>query len=240
LEDLWAFNEEMVARAIFVSDIPIISAVGHETDVTIADFVADLRAPTPSAAAESASPDYAHWLSRFVQLEQRLQSTLQRKLSQHQQTLDYLNKRLAQQSIEQKLARHHQRVETLEQRLIQVIQNKLHQQRSLLAVKSAQLRQYNPVVAIQNYQQRLSYAHQRLLSANEQQFKQYKQRLAIVSQTLHAVSPLATLNRGYALTIEPESGQIIRSTAQLKVGDVLETRLAQGIFLSEVKTIDQK
>jgi exodeoxyribonuclease VII large subunit len=131
-------------------------------------------------------------------------------------------------------------VETLEQRLIQVIQNKLHQQRSLLAVKSAQLWQHNPVVAIQNYQQRLSYAHQRLLSANEQQFKQSKQRLAIVSQTLHAVSPLATLNRGYALTIEPESGQIIRSTAQLKVGDVLETRLAQGIFLSEVKTIDQK
>jgi exodeoxyribonuclease VII large subunit len=240
LEDLWAFNEEMVARAIFASDIPIISAVGHETDVTIADFVADLRAPTPSAAAESASPDNAHWLSRFVQLEQRLQSVLQRKLSQHQQTLDYLNKRLAQQSIEQKLARNHQRVDALERRLTQAIKSKLHQQHSLLAVKSAQLWQYNPAVAIQNYQQRLSYAHQRLQSANEQQFKQYKQRLAIASQTLHAVSPLATLNRGYALTIEPKSGKIIRSTAQLKAGDVVETRLAQGSFLSEVKTIDQK
>jgi len=240
LEDLWAFNEEIVARAIFASDIPIISAVGHETDVTIADFVADLRVPTPSAAAESVSPDYAHWLSRFVQLEQRLQSVLQRKLSQHQQTLDYLNKRLAQQSIEQKLARNQQRVDALARRLTQALHNKLHQQRSLLAVKSAQLWQYNPAVTIQNYQQRLSYAHQRLLSANEQQFKQYKQRLAIASQTLHAVSPLATLHRGYALTIEPESGQIIRSTAQLKAGDVVETRLAQGCFLSEVKSIDQK
>jgi exodeoxyribonuclease VII large subunit len=239
LEDLWAFNEEMVARAIFVSDIPIISAVGHETDVTIADFVADFRAPTPSAAAESASPDKAYWLSRFVQLGQRLQSVLQRKLSQHQQTLDYLNKRLTQQSIEQKLARNYQRVDALERRLTQVMQNKLHHQRSLLAVKSAQLWQHNPAVAIQNYQQRLSYAHQRLLSASEQQFKQSKQRLVIASQTLHAVSPLATLNRGYALTIEPRSGQIIRSTAQLKVGDVLETRLAQGCFLSDVKIINQ-
>jgi len=240
LEDLWAFNEEMVARAIFASDIPIISAVGHETDVTIADFVADLRAPTPSAAAESASPDYAHWLSRFVQLEQRLQSVLQRKLSQHQQTLDYLNKRLAQQSIEQKLARNQQRVAALARRLTQALHNKLHQQRSLLAVKSAQLWQHNPAVAIQNYQQRLRYAHQRLLSANEQQFKQHKQRLAIASQTLHAVSPLATLHRGYTLTIEPKSGKIIRSTAQLKAGDMLETQLAQGNFLSEVKTINQK
>lgn len=240
LEDLWAFNEEMVARAIFASDIPIIAAVGHETDVTIADFVADLRAPTPSAAAESASPDYAHWLSHFVQLEQRLQSVLQRKLSQHQQTLDYLNKRLAQQSIEQKLARNHQRVEALERRLTQAMQSKLHHQHSLLAVKSAQLWQYNPAVSIQHYQQRLSYTHQRLLSASEQQFKQHKQRLASASQTLHAVSTLATLNRGYALTIAPKSGQIIRSTAQLNVGDVLETRLAQGSFLSEVKTINQK
>jgi exodeoxyribonuclease VII large subunit len=240
LEDLWAFNEEMVARAIFASDIPIIAAVGHETDVTIADFVADLRAPTPSAAAESASPDYAHWLSHFVQLEQRLQSVLQRKLSQHQQTLDYLNKRLAQQSIEQKLARNHQRVDALERRLTQAMQSKLHHQHSLLAVKSAQLWQYNPAVSIQHYQQRLSYTHQRLLSASEQQFKQHKQRLASASQTLHAVSPLATLNRGYALTIAPKSGQIIRSTAQLNVGDVLETRLAQGSFLSEVKTINQK
>lgn len=240
LEDLWAFNEEIVARAIFASDIPIIAAVGHETDVTIADFVADFRAPTPSAAAESASPDYAHWLSRFIQLEQRLQSTLQRKLSQHQQTLDYLNKRLAQQSVEQKLARHHQRMDALERRLTQAMQSKLHHQHSLLAVKSAQLWQYNPAVSIQYYQQRLSYACQRLLSASEQQLKQDKQRLAIASQTLHAVSPLATLNRGYALTIAPKSGQIIRSTAQLKEGDVLETRLAEGGFLSEVKTINQR
>lgn len=240
LEDLWAFNEEIVARAIFASDIPIISAVGHETDVTIADFVADFRAPTPSAAAEYASPDYTHWLSRFVQLEQRLQSALQRKLSQHQQTVDWFSKRIAQQSIEQKLARNKQCLLVLERRLTQVMNTLLQHHKHQLVIKNAQLWQHNPVVSVQTYQHRLIYLHNRLLLATEQQLQHRKQRLAIASQTLHAVSPLATLNRGYTLTIEPNSGQIIRSTAQLKVGDVLETRLAQGRFTSQITTIKQE
>jgi exodeoxyribonuclease VII large subunit len=239
LEDLWAFNEEIVARAIFASDIPIISAVGHETDVTIADFVADFRAPTPSAAAEQASPDVAQWLSRFVQLESRLQQHIQRRLNQYQQSLDWLGKRLEQQSIAQKLARNTQRLNALELRLTQAMHNKLHHQQSHLAVKTAQLWRYNPADTIRNYQQRQVYLTKRLLSAHEQQLKQLKQRLATASQTLHAVSPLATLNRGYALTIEPHTGQIVRTSSQINVGDVLETRLARGSFLSEVKTIKQ-
>ncbi len=238
LEDLWAFNEEIVARAIFASEIPIISAVGHETDVTIADFVADFRAATPSAAAESASPDSAQWLSCFMQVEQRLQSALQRKLSQHQQSVDWLSKRLAQQSIEQKLARNKQQVNALELRLTQAMQRKLHHQQNRLAVKAAELWQHNPAITIHSYQQRQRYLSNRLVLAIDQQLKQLMQRLMASSQTLHAVSPLATLNRGYALTIEPCSGQIIRSTAQLKVGDVLETRLAQGSFISEVQYIN--
>jgi exodeoxyribonuclease VII large subunit len=237
LEDLWAFNEEIVARAIFASDIPIISAVGHETDVTIADFVADFRAPTPSAAAEQASPDSAHWLSRFVQLESRLQQHIQRKLSQHQQSLDWLTKRLEQQSIAQKLARNTQRLNTLQHRLTQAIQNKLHHQQSQLAIKTAQLWRYNPVDTVRNYQQCHAYLTKRLLLAHKQHLKQFKQRLAIASQTLHTVSPLATLNRGYTLTIQPHSGKIIRSSTQIKLGDVVETQLARGSFLSEVKTI---
>ncbi len=240
LEDLWAFNEEIVVRAIFASNIPIISAVGHETDVTIADFVADFRAPTPSAAAEFASPDSEQWLARFIQLESRLQQQIQRVLSQHQQSVDWLSKRLAQQSIEQKLAGNNQQVNALKLRLTQAMHHKLHHQQNLLAIKTAELWQHNPAVTIRNYQQRQRYLSHRLLSVIEQRFKQHRQRLATAGQTLHAVSPLATLNRGYALTINPNSGQIIRSTAQLKLGDIVETRLAQGSFSSEIKTITLK
>jgi exodeoxyribonuclease VII large subunit len=238
LEDLWAFNEEIVARAIFASKIPVISAVGHETDVTIADFVADFRAATPSAAAELASPDITQWLSRFIQFEQQLQQRLQRKLMQHQQTLDWLGKRLAQQSVEQKLIRNQQHLATLEHRLMQIMRNKLQQRQQLLAIQTAKVWQHNPVVKIRHYQQQQAHWQHRLLSAIEQRFKHQQQRLATASLTLHAVSPLATLNRGYTLSIDPRSGQIIRSTTQLKIGDIVETRLAQGKFCSEIKTID--
>ena len=238
LEDLWAFNEEMVARAIFASEIPIISAVGHETDVTIADFVADLRAATPSAAAEHATPDQQEWLSRFVSLEARLHQQLQRKLSQKQQALDWLAKRLQQQHPGQKLARNAQRLDELESRLNQSMQTKLRHNKSLVDEKIAKLWQHNPAVTINNYKQKQDYLSKRLITVTTHKLESFKQRLLNVSQTLHAVSPLATLNRGYALVIHQPSGQIIRSTEQLKPGDRVETRLAEGRFTSQIKDIE--
>jgi len=237
LEDLWAFNEEMVARAIFASEIPIISAVGHETDVTIADFVADLRAATPSAAAEHVTPDQQEWLSRFLHLEARLHQQLQRKLSQKQQSLDWLAKRLQQQHPGQKLARNAQRLDELELRLNQAMQTRLRHNKSLVDEKTAKLWQYNPAVTINNYKQKQDYLSKRLINVILYKLESLKQRLLNVSQTLHAVSPLATLNRGYALVIHQASGQIIRSTEQLRLGDRVETRLAQGRFTSQIKDI---
>ncbi len=237
LEDLWAFNEEMVARAIFASTIPIISAVGHETDVTIADFVADLRAATPSAAAEHAVPDQQAWLSRFVQLETRFHQLLQRKLSQKQQAFAWLSKRLQQQHPGQKLARNAQRLDELELRLTQAMHTQIHRNKSRVEAKTAQLWQHSPAVTINNYQQKQNYLSKLLITVICHKLENLNQRLLNVSQTLHAVSPLATLNRGYALVIKQPSGQLIRSTEQLKPGDIVETRLAEGRFTSEIKKL---
>jgi exodeoxyribonuclease VII large subunit len=239
LEDLWAFNEEMVARAIFASAIPIISAVGHETDVTIADFVADLRAATPSAAAEHATPDQLEWLSRFVQLETRLEQLLQRKLSQKQQSLVWLSKRLQQQHPGQKLVRNAQRMDELELRLNQAVQTRLRHGKNLIEAKIATLWQYNPGVIINNYKQKQDYLSKRLITVFHHKLDHLNQRLLNQSQTLHAVSPLATLNRGYALVIHQPSGQIIRSINQLRPGDKVETRLAEGHFTSQISSVER-
>ena len=238
LEDLWAFNEEMVARAIFASKIPVISAVGHETDVSIADFVADLRAATPSAAAEHATPDQQEWLTRFVQLEARLQQQVQRKLSQKQQSLVWLGKRLQQQHPGQKLARNAQRLDELELRLNQSMQTRLRQNKSLVEAKIAKLWQHSPVLTINNYKQKQDYLSKRLIAVTRHKLEWLNQQLLNVSQTLHAVSPLATLNRGYAMVIHQPSGKILRSTEQLSPGDMVETRLAVGRFTSQIKDIE--
>lgn len=239
LEDLWAFNEELVARAIFDSEIPIISAIGHETDFTIADFVADLRAPTPSAAAEYASPEQQQWLSRFVYLESRLFLHLKRTLNQQQQTLDWLNQRLRQQHPGQKLARNRQRIIELEARLKQVMQTKLRHLSDMIEGRTANLWRHNPAIAIKRHQQRQEFLHRRLLAATALKLDRLKQRLVNTSQTLHAVSPLATLNRGYAMAMNPSTGEIIRSVDQISIGDTVQTRLAHGQFTCQVERINK-
>ncbi len=234
LEDLWAFNEEMVARAIYASQIPIISGVGHETDVTIADFVADLRAPTPSAAAEHATPDQQQLQIKFFQLELILQQQSQRLLKQEEQKLDWLTGRLQQQHPQQKLTRNQNRLIELEPRLKKAVQQRLLHDRRIIETQTERLWRYSPVSAVRRNQQQLTHLNERLVSITDTRLKHTNQRVLNTSQTLQAVSPLATLNRGYAIVTDHASRQIIRSSDQLIVGNKLMTRLAKGQFCSRV------
>jgi len=237
MEDLWAFNEEMVARAIFASSIPIISGIGHETDVTIADFAADVRAPTPSAAAEHATPDQIQWLEKIGGLERRLQQQLARLLMQQQQKTDWLSGRLQQQHPRAKLERNRQRLAELDTRLINTQLQRLSASRERINSASARLWQRSPVTLLRTYRQQLIFHHDRLMVAINTAKQQKHQRLQIASQTLHTVSPLATLSRGYALVTDDATGRIIRTTQQLKIGSRVKTRLASGEFLSRVETL---
>lgn len=237
LEDLWAFNEEMVARSIFASTIPIISGIGHETDVTIADFVADLRAATPTAAAEHASPDVEQWLDKFNSLGNRLQHHLQRILQQQQQKVDWLSGRLQQQHPKQRLGGNRQRLAELELRLINAIQQGLANEGRNISTKEARLWQCSPISRIQSHRQQQIYLYERLMAATQANLQRCNQRFHVASQTLQTVSPLATLNRGYALVTDAVSGQIIRSTKQLKIGNKLNTQLASGQFISRVEQL---
>jgi exodeoxyribonuclease VII large subunit len=241
LEDLWAFNEEMVARAIFASQIPVISGVGHETDTTIADFVADLRAATPSAAAEHATPDQHHWLNQFAYLEVRLQQNLQRQLRQFQQKVDWLNGRLLLQHPKQKLTRNKTRLEGFEIRLNKAVLHRLMHDRRIVETQTSRLWQSSPLSILRRNQQQQTYLSERLVTATNTYLKHLHQHLINASQSLQVVSPLATLNRGYALVTEQYSADVISSIEQLNVGDKVLTRLAIGRFSSTVDEVfDEK
>ncbi|MBS3953949.1 MAG: exodeoxyribonuclease VII large subunit [Methylomicrobium sp.] len=240
LEDLWAFNEEIVARAIFACPIPIIAGIGHEIDFTIADFVADLRAATPSAAAEHAVPDQREWQTAFQSYALKLQLQLSRQLAQQQQKMEWIAKRLEQQHPGQKLARNAQRVDEMELRMMRAIGNLIHHHKSALAIQSAKLNQQLPSNLVNTLKMRLAHSDQRLSAVLRVKLDRLTQRLVQAGQNLHAYSPLATLNRGYALVTEIKTGKLISSSTQLKEGDRIHTRLAEGSLISEVKQLSGK
>ncbi|AEF99668.1 exodeoxyribonuclease VII large subunit [Methylomonas methanica] len=237
LEDLWAFNEEIVARAVAASRIPVIAGIGHEVDFTIADFVADFRAPTPSAAAEHAVPSQAEWLGGFKFMENQLLEKLRRQLSQQQQRLDWLNKSLQLQHPGEKLQRNAQRLDELEIRLKKSTLQTVLQAKQLLALNSQKLRHFQPTDKIVQHRQSVDFYHQRLQRAMRLKLSTLKQQQTGISQTLHAVSPLATLDRGYAIVKQQSTGQIVKSVADLAENDLLETRLAKGRVISLVKKV---
>ena len=239
LEDLWAFNEEMVAKAIFKSRIPIISGIGHETDTTIADYVADLRTATPTAAAEHSTPDAQQWLGQFQAYEHHLSQLVQNKLQQHSRHLEWLTKNLNQQHPGKQLEIKSQRLDELECRLKSTMQNQFSQANSKLRAKHAQLWQFNPAHKIQQLKNQYINLNNRLNTNIKTTLHDYQQKFSYLSQTLNIVSPLATLHRGYTLTSD-EQGTLINSTEQLKVGQNIKTRLNSGSFSSQIQEINHE
>jgi exodeoxyribonuclease VII large subunit len=231
IEDLWNFNEESVARAIFASSIPIISAVGHETDVTISDFVADLRAPTPSAAAELASFDQSDLILQFKQLSQRLMRSYQHTLLQCKQQLNVQASRLIDPK--RQLQQYQQRCDELEQRLQSAIQRILktnHENKTRFAHR---LELQNPINKIELKKDHLAQQQQALLRALMHRLDHCKQQFSQQAAMLDAYSPLKTLTRGYAIAFD-ENHKVVHSIKQVSSGDTLNIRVNDGEIQSKV------
>jgi exodeoxyribonuclease VII large subunit len=227
LEDLWAFNEEAVARAIHASAVPVVSAVGHEIDFSIADFVADLRAPTPSAAAELLVPDAVAVDRHLQQLRQRLATLQQRQLQAHSQRVDHLLARLQAQRPQARLARDHERLQHLQRRLSAVLREQSQLRHARLERLQARLLAQHPRARLPLLARRLAEQDQRLRRAMTHLLERRQADLRHAGHALHTVSPLATLERGYAIVFDA-SGQVLRSAQNVAVGTRLRARLADG------------
>ncbi|MBA5238968.1 exodeoxyribonuclease VII large subunit [Pectobacterium aroidearum] len=236
LEDLWSFNDERVARAIFASHIPIVSAVGHETDVTIADFVGDLRAPTPSAAAELVSRNQLELLRQIQSQRQRLEMAMDYYLAQRNREFTRLHHRLQQQHPQLRLARQQAQLVKLRQRLDDAMQQQLRQTLRRSERLQQRLMQQQPQTRIHRAQQRLQQLSYQMQSAVERQLNQNKQKLGIACSRLEGVSPLATLARGYNVTTAPD-GKVLKNVTQITPGETLKTRLQDGWVESQVTTL---
>jgi exodeoxyribonuclease VII large subunit len=233
LEDLWAFNDEALARAIVACPIPIVSGVGHEIDFTIADFAADVRAPTPSAAAEIAVPDGEEWLASLNRLAQRLRRGLTRRVDAQRERLRWLLGRAALVSPTARLAQQTQRLDDLELRLSRSLRQILADRRSHLGEYRSRLWQLSPAARLRSTAARQAALFARLRAATLAQLHSAKERFSPLVRTLNAVSPLATLDRGYAII--SQAGVILRNAADAAPGTMIEARLAVGKIRAKVE-----
>ncbi len=234
LEDLAAFNSERVARAIAASRLPVVSAVGHETDFTIADFAADLRAPTPSAAAELITEVQHKVAERVASLAVRLERAVRFRLLQARQRVDSLHAERIEWRVRTHLNRLQQRLDDAVLSLESSVEGSLRQQHRRIADLAGRVMRHDPRHKLGETRERLASRSARLERAMERYVRNLGQHLHATDARLHALSPLEVLQRGYAL-VQDARGSIVRSAVQLSAGDLVRTRLSDGSFVSRVE-----
>lgn len=228
LEELWAFNEEAVARAIAASDIPVISAVGHETDFTIADFAADLRAATPTAAAELAVPHAAELAAQLRQQQRLLRQGLQRRAQRGRERLSALQRSPVLVSPRRYLLQHAQRLDMLRQRLSRAAEARQARARERQAVLHHRLERYSPREGVIAARRRSDGARRELVAAMKARLQDKRSRFAAELKALDALSPLKVMARGYSLVYDEKERHLVKSLSEVQLGDLVVVKLADG------------
>lgn len=232
LEDLWAFNDEHLVRAIFHSKLPVMAAIGHEVDVTLAEFAADVRAPTPSAAAERLVPDRRDLQATLAQQRQRLARAWQHRANAESQRLDHLRARLRHPG--ERLAQQRQHLAGLDRRLQLAMRQRLQRDRQRLDAAARRFTLHDPSRTLRQARERVEQLRQRLEAGQRRKLQQERQHLQGIARELNAVSPLAVLGRGYSI-LQDDNGQVVRAASQTQPGQTLTARLGEGRLKLEVK-----
>ncbi|MDE2235673.1 MAG: exodeoxyribonuclease VII large subunit [Gammaproteobacteria bacterium] len=236
LEDLWSFNEEVVARAIFESQIPVVSGVGHEIDFTIADFVADVRAPTPTGAAELVTPDSSAWLRNLEQTRRQLLQLLSALIAGMRERLDWCLARLQHLHPARLVRERFQRLDELEMRLRQALRALLFSRQASLQALQSRLHQHSPAQVLALLSNRCRSDAQRLAYAARQYLTSREHRLMMAARGLETMSPLATLGRGYAILTDADSGTVIASVQAARQGQRVHARLSDGRLSARIES----
>ncbi len=236
IEDLWCFNEEIVARTIAASQIPIISAVGHETDVTIADFVASLRAPTPSAAAELVSQNQLEKAEKLQQMQSALGYLIKRLFAYQQQRFSQIHNQLVRLHPSAKLKRQTEQLEETKRQLHRLLSNKLYKHNKQITQLIHALTIQSPKTQIQAQTNEIATLSTKLTTLFEQLLQNQKHTLALKLEALDALSPLSTLSRGYSIT-KNEKGKVINSIKDVEKNERLITQLKDGQLVSHLEKV---